>query len=101
MLERASKLKHPNMIVLDIHGEYAPLAKDQNAIAQWFHIAGPGDLDQLRDDVVYLPYWVLNREEMLSMILDRSDANAPNQASRFTSHVRDLKDQKLQEEQQE
>lgn len=28
---------------------------------------------------------------MLSMILDRSDQNAPNQASRFTRHVRELK----------
>ena len=32
---------------------------------------------------------------MLSMILDRSDQNAPNQASRFTLHVRELKEQKL------
>ncbi len=29
------------------------------------------------------------------MILDRSDQNAPNQASRFTSHVRDLKEATL------
>lgn len=32
---------------------------------------------------------------MLSMILDRSDQNAPNQASRFTLHVRDLKRETL------
>jgi len=42
-----------------------------------------------------LPYWLLNREEMLSMILDRSDQNAPNQASRFTLHVRTLKQDTL------
>ena len=29
------------------------------------------------------------------MILDRSDQNAPNQASRFTSHVRALKEKTL------
>jgi hypothetical protein len=29
------------------------------------------------------------------MILDRSDQNAPNQASRFTYHVYELKDAKL------
>ena len=29
------------------------------------------------------------------MILDRSDSNAPNQASRFTLHVRELKAQTL------
>jgi hypothetical protein len=30
------------------------------------------------------------------MVLDRSDQNAPNQASRFTSHVRDLKQKTLE-----
>jgi len=35
---------------------------------------------------------------MLSMLLDRSDQNAPNQASRFTLHVRNLKENKLEEE---
>jgi hypothetical protein len=38
---------------------------------------------------------------MLSMILDRSDQNAPNQASRFTSHVRKLKQTTLEKEKQE
>ena len=32
------------------------------------------------------------------MILDRSDQNAPNQASRFTLHVRDLKGEMLEKE---
>ena len=35
---------------------------------------------------------------MLSMILDRSDQNAPNQASRFTLHVRFLKGKTLDAE---
>lgn len=92
ILERASKLKFPNIIVMDMHGEYAPLAdKDKGGFAQRYRIAGPGDLDKPKDDVLFLPYWLLNRDEMLSMILDRSDQNAPNQASRFTSHVRQLK----------
>jgi hypothetical protein len=38
---------------------------------------------------------------MLSMILDRSDQNAPNQASRFTLHVRGLKEQTLRGEKRE
>jgi DNA helicase HerA-like ATPase len=92
ILERASKLKFPNIIVMDMHGEYAPLAdKDKGGFAKRYRIAGPGDLDKPKDDVLFLPYWLLNRDEMLSMILDRSDQNAPNQASRFTSHVRQLK----------
>jgi hypothetical protein len=101
ILERAARLKFPNLIVLDMHGEYAPLTKAQGGFAKGFHIAGPGDLDKPAVDALFLPYWMLNRDEMLSMILDRSDQNAPNQASRFTSHVRDLKDRTLVAEKKE
>ena len=102
ILERASKLKYPNVIVLDMHGEYAPLADPaKDGFASRFRIAGPGDLQSPGDDVLFLPYWLLNRDEMLSMILDRSDQNAPNQASRFTSHVRKLKQQTLLEQRKE
>ncbi|MDR7157131.1 hypothetical protein J2W40_003979 [Sphingobium xenophagum] len=96
ILERAAKLKYPNIVVFDMHGEYAPLAdKSKSGFAQRFRIAGPGDLAAPKDDALFLPYWLLNRDEMLSMILDRSDQNAPNQASRFTLHVRELKGETL------
>ena len=92
ILERAAKLKYPNIIVFDMHGEYQPLAdRSKGGFAQRFRMAGPGDLVASKDDTLFLPYWLLNRDEMLSMILDRSDTNAPNQASRFTLHVRELK----------
>ena len=105
ILERAHARKHANIIVFDMHGEYAPLAnqtacKDGTAplsIAAAFKIAGPGDLAKPPENVLFLPYWLLNREEMLSMILDRSDQNAPNQAARFTTHVRGFKDTTLEE----
>jgi uncharacterized protein len=86
-----------------MHGEYASLANpparkdgaEPIPIAAAFKIAGPGDLAKPPENALFLPYWLLNREEMLSMILDRSDQNAPNQASRFTLHVRDLKEATL------
>lgn len=103
ILERAHARKHANIIVFDMHGEYASLANppaptDGQApmpIAAAFKIAGPGELAKPSVHALFLPYWLLNREEMLSMILDRSDQNAPNQASRFTLHVRDLKEATL------
>ncbi|WP_374401685.1 ATP-binding protein [Niveibacterium sp.] len=99
ILERAAKLKFPNIIVFDMHGEYAPLADAKNGgFAKRLRIAGPGDLENPGDDALFLPYWLLNRDEMLSMILDRSDQNAPNQASRFTLHVRTLKQKALEAE---
>lgn len=99
ILERASKLKYPNIIVFDMHGEYAPLANtEKKGFATRFRMAGPGDLENPEDDALFFPYWLLNRDEMLSMILDRSDQNAPNQASRFTLHVRNLKQKTLHSE---
>ena len=109
ILERAHARKHANIIVFDMHGEYASLAnppvrKDGTVpipIAAAFKIAGPGDLAKPPENALFLPYWLLNREEMLSMILDRSDQNAPNQAARFTTHVRAFKDTTLKDEKQE
>ena len=99
ILERAKALKYPNLIVLDMHGEYKPLTEGDGkfeGFARGFRVAGPGDLENPSEEVLFLPYWLLNREEMLSMLLDRSDQNAPNQAARFTKHVRELKGQELQ-----
>ena len=98
ILEKASTLQHANIIVFDMHGEYQKLAVGSNPIAERYRIAGPGDLETPTSDVLFLPYWLLNREELLSMNLDRSDSNAPNQASRFTLHIRELKAQTLTKE---
>ena len=99
ILERAAKLKYPNIIVFDMHGEYAPLTETESGgFATRSRIAGPGDLENQDTDTLFLPYWLLNRDEMLSMILDRSDQNAPNQASRFTLHVRTLKQGTVEKE---
>ncbi len=106
ILERAHAREHASLVVFDMHGEYSSLANPQAPdggsapapIASSFKIAGPGDLDSPPENALFLPYWLLNRDEMLSMILDRSDQNAPNQASRFTSHVRELKEDTLAKE---
>ncbi len=100
VLERASARPHANIIVFDMHGEYMSLSGGSDPIAATFKIAGPGDLERPADNAIFLPYWLLNRDEMLSMILDRSDQNAPNQASRFTLHVRSLKEKTLDAEKQ-
>lgn len=97
LIEEASKLDNPNIIVLDMHGEYISLCDTEEKYADYYKIAGPGDLGKDENKYIFLPYWLLNRDEMLSMILDRSDNNAPNQASRFTYHVRNLKEKTLRD----
>lgn len=90
MLERARALRFPNLIVLDMHGEYAPLTEGETPVAKGFRIAGPGRSDK-GVQPLYLPWWLLNQEEMQALLLDRSEVNAPNQAARLTHHVRELK----------
>lgn len=99
LLERANTLNHPNILLLDMHGEYASLAVGQkNGYAAYFKIAGPGDIADPKEHILFLPYWLLNREEMISMLLDRTDQNAPNQAMVFTALVAEAKRKRLQEE---
>ncbi len=94
MLERAARLAHSNMIVFDMHGEYRPLTQGEAGlppIARSLRIAGPGDIAEPADDVIFLPYWLLDRDEMLSLVLDPTDPDAPSQAMRFADHVYKLK----------
>ncbi|WP_019638541.1 ATP-binding protein [Paenibacillus fonticola] len=96
IIEQVAGLKNSNMIVFDLHGEYEPLAKHPNITR--YRIAGPGDLDNPKEDVLFLPYWLLGYEDMLALILDRSDENAPNQAMAFSNAVINAKKSVLETE---
>lgn len=105
LLERTNALSHPNVVLLDMHGEYASLAAtyvsptgEKDGYAEYLKIAGPGDLKDPKPHSLFLPHWLLNRDEMLSMLLDRSDDNAPNQAMRFTNVVVEQKRKALEAE---
>lgn len=96
ILEQVAQLPNASALLFDIHGEYTPL--DGDGISH-FRVAGPSDLadsKKLKDGVLYLPYWLLTYEEMLAMLLDRSDQNAPNQAMIFNREVTDAKRAYLQ-----
>lgn len=94
MLERAARLPHANLIVFDLHGEYTPLTESTDGaepIAHGLRIAGPGDVGSTSDDVLYLPYWLLKRDELMTLVLNPSDPYGPDQVMRFTEHVQTLK----------
>jgi len=80
IIEQMSDLSTVNAIIFDLHGEYAPLSGSK---IQRFKIAGPADVEAMRsipDGVLHIPYWLLSYEALVSMFVDRSDQNAPNQA---------------------
>jgi len=91
-LEQAAKLDHANLLVFDLHGEYSSMS-----FARRFRIAGPNDLKQPDDNVVFLPYWLLSYDEMQSIFIDRSEQNAPNQAMALLDAITDLKKTSLKE----
>lgn len=91
LLDQVAALKQANAILFDVHGEYKTLVGDE---FRHFHVAGPGDLDRggaLDDGVLYLPYWLLGYEAMVSLFVDRSDQNAPNQAMIMSRCITDAK----------
>ncbi|MFB4158963.1 ATP-binding protein [Geomicrobium sp. JSM 1781026] len=95
IVEQAASLKNTNMVIFDLHGEYAPLA--QHDKIKKFRVAGPGDLNNPDSDVIFLPYWLLGYEDMLALVLDRTDENAPNQAMIFSRTVLEAKKTLLEE----
>lgn len=89
LIEQVAQLPMANCILFDIHGEYSGKDFKMDGM-QHLRVANPSDLGKkgsLENDVLMLPYWLLTYEEMLAMLLDRSDSNAPNQAMLFSKTV--------------
>jgi hypothetical protein len=82
ILDKVASLKSADAILFDIHGEYSPLIGDNFV---HYKIAGP--MDTYGNNILFLPFWLLTYEEMLSLMLDRTDNNAPNQAMIFSNEV--------------
>lgn len=82
ILEQTAKLPSSNIIVFDLHGEYRELS-----YARHLRIPGPEDLGISSDKLLYLPYWLLNAEELQAMFIDRSEFSAHNQVMAFQDAV--------------
>lgn len=95
ILEKATKLKSINCLVFDLHGEYKPLKDLGNTTL--LKVAGPSDKPN-DDNIIFLPYWLLSYEEIESLLLDRSDSNAPNQSRTLFDLIIKNKKEKLESE---
>jgi hypothetical protein len=87
LLEQIAALPQANAVLFDVHGEYRPLEGDA---FQHFRIAGPADIEKRRtldDGILHLPYWLLGYQALVSMFVDRSDQNAPNQSMVMTRTI--------------
>lgn len=91
IIEQMAGLQTANGIVFDLHGEYAPLQTDG---ISHYKVAGPADIEAertIQDGVIHLPYWLLSYEALVSLFVDRSDQNAPNQAMIMAREVNSVK----------
>lgn len=90
ILEQACQLKNTNIILFDLHGEYTELP-----YAQQIRIAGPGDLTSPNDETLFLPFWLMNFEEIQSLIIDYSEQSAPNQSMAVLEAITEIKKETL------
>ena len=96
IIEQMADLSAVNALVFDLHGEYAPLIGES---IQHFKVAGPADVEtkkKIDDGILYLPYWLLSYEALVSMFVDRSDQNAPNQAMIMAREINQAKKKYLE-----
>lgn len=70
---------HPQATILlfDLHGEYG------SAFGTYADVIQAADLE--------LPYWLMNSEELLGLMVDRSEAAAPNQIAKFKELLQEAK----------
>ena len=57
------------MVLFDLHGEYG------SAFGDHAEVISAIDLE--------LPYWLMNSEELLGLMVDRAESAAPNQIAKF------------------
>ncbi len=93
ILERAARLPSANLIVFDLHGEYRELS-----YADHLRIPGPDDLGTADPGLLYLPYWLMNSEELTAMFVESSEFTAHNQTLVFQDTVIAEKKKNLEKE---
>ena len=69
ILQKISQFPQATTVLLDLHGEYAGAFGDQ------------ADVISAAD--IEMPFWLMNAEELLDLMIDRSESTAPNQNAKF------------------
>ncbi len=76
-LQKIAELEKSTMVLFDLHGEY------RSAFGDYADYIDASDIE--------LPYWLMNSEELLDLMVDRSESAAPNQIAKFRDLLQDAK----------
>lgn len=68
-IQKMCGFQQATIVLFDLHGEYA------KAFGASADVIAASDLE--------LPYWLMNSEELLGLMVDRSESAAPNQIAKF------------------
>lgn len=68
-LQKIMNFEQSTVVLFDLHGEY------KNAFGD--------EAEYIDASSIELPYWLMNCEELLDLMVDRSEASAPNQTAIF------------------
>jgi hypothetical protein len=77
-LQKIASFPRSTVVLFDLHGEYAS--------------AFPTEADVISGSDIELPYWLMNSEELLGLMVDRSESAAPNQIAKFKELLQEAKD---------
>ena len=77
-LQKITAFPQSTVVLLDLHGEYASAFGDE--------------ADVISGTDIELPYWLMNSEELLGLMVDRSESAAPNQIAKFKELLQAAKD---------
>ena len=77
-LQKIAAFPQATTVLFDLHGEYSSAFKDY--------------ADVIDGTDIELPYWLMNSEEILGLMVDRNEAVAPNQIAKFKELLQSAKD---------
>ncbi len=93
ILEKAAELPTSNVIVFDLNDEYGALNS-----ASHLKVAGPDSLLSDDPELLFLPYWLMNSEEILAIFMDKDESIEPNEAIMFQKMIEEAKKKKLRQD---
>ncbi len=77
-LQKIAAFPQSTAVLFDLHGEYSA------AFGEEADVISGADIE--------LPYWLMNSEELLGLMVDRSESAAPNQIAKFKVLLQKAKD---------
>jgi len=77
LIQKMCAFQQATIVLFDLHGEYT------NTFGDSADVIAATDLE--------LPYWLMNSEELLGLMVDRSESAAPNQIAKFKELLQSAK----------